>query len=548
MKRHRLLYAASVVAMMLVAALVTSTGPGANAAVTGHTVGAVRPAPAPHKVNLHTAFERALGKTRSSYPRAGIVPPRGRQAPTSQYRGRPRYCVEPACDLSWQGGPVQHSPHIYILLWGPNWTNSDPGYGYTYWMFDSLGQSNDSWSTTTSQYCDGSGCPSFTGAVLNSPWQDSSTPPNPITPSDLAAEANAVVSAAGITDTADAQIVVMPQSGSCYSDGFAGSCGTPGSGSYCAWHSYNGTVSFTNLPYQLDAQSLCGENWTNSGSAGEYDGFTTVGGHEFAESVTDPQLNAWYDPAPGGGEIGDKCAWSDPHGDVPLTNGTFAMQSLWSNAWGQCVMTSAPYLDIFSPGNQSSLTGHALSLGIGTASNTDSPLTFSASGLPYGLSINSSTGTISGTPTRTAGTFNTRVVVSDYANISSTTFTWAVSSPAGPIKGYDAKCVDDYRGLTTNGNKIELYTCNNTSNQSIVFHSNGELVVRTKCITSVSGKAAIETCAHATTQTWTRAADGEYIVKSSKQCLTDPNHSTANGTQLVLAACNGTGPQRWSLP
>lgn len=546
MTRHRFFYAAAVAALTLGTALVTSAGSAANAAEAGHTpttahhavTGRFPAPPAPHQIP-RTLSGHNLGKVKS-YPEAGIISPRGKHLPP---------CSEPDCDMSWQGGPVQHAPQVYILLWGPNWTSSDPAYAQVYWMFASLGQSNDSWTTTTSQYCDSAACPTYSGQVLNSAWVDSSTPPNPVNQSDLAAEANKVVSAAGITDTADAQVVVMSQSGTCFADGFAGSCGSPGGGAYCAWHSYNGTVSYTNLPYQTDAGSECGENWINSGSAGTEDGFSTVGGHEFTEAVTDPQLNAWYDTAQGlSGEIGDKCAWAEPHGDVSLTNGTFAMQSLWSNNWGQCVMTSAPFLDIFSPGNKSSLLGTFLSLGISTSSNADSPLTFSASGLPPGLSIDPGSGTISGTPSRTAGTYTTTVFVWDYADVSSTAFTWAINSPAGPIKGYGSKCVDDHNGLATNGNKIDIWTCNNTSSQSMVFHSNGEIIVRGKCITSISAKAVIETCTHATTQQWRRTATGEYIAKVNNECLSDPNHSTVNGTQLLLAACHDYPSQHWSLP
>ncbi len=327
MKRRPLTSAAAVAAAILVTASAASASAAADAATQP---GVRHPAPVVHHVNLHTRFERALSKARRSYREAGIVPARDK-------RGRALSVACSGCNVSWQGGPVQHSPHVYILLWGPNWTGSDPGFDDVYWMFDSLGQSNDGWSTTTSQYCDSSGCPTFTGSVLQGAWQDSSTPPNPVTSSDLAAEANGLASDLGISDTGDAQIVVMSQSGTCFSDGFAGSCGSPGSGGYCGWHSYSGTVSYTNLPYQLDAQGECGENWINSGSAGTYDGFSTVGGHEFAESVTDPQLNAWWDTTDGS-EIADKCAWASPNGDVSLTDGTFAMQSLWSNNAGSCVM------------------------------------------------------------------------------------------------------------------------------------------------------------------------------------------------------------------
>ncbi|HLY64730.1 MAG TPA: Ig domain-containing protein, partial [Chloroflexota bacterium] len=58
----------------------------------------------------------------------------------------------------------------------------------------------------------------------------------------------------------------------------------------------------------------------------------------------------------------------------------------------------------------------------------DSPTwTFSASGLPSGLSIDSSTGIISGTITATVGTSDTvTVAVSDGTGSASQTFTWNV--------------------------------------------------------------------------------------------------------------------------
>jgi serine protease len=241
--------------------------------------------------------------------------------------------------VEYNGGPVQHSPHVYVLLWGPNWNGGNADVNYLYSFYSGLGVTpNDNWSTVTSQYGDGSGQPGFGSSVFEGMWQDGSTPPNPVTPSDLASEASGFLSSVSVPDLADAQIVVASQSGTCFSDGFAGSCGSTSSGgSYCAWHSYNGSVSFTNLPYQLDAGGACGENWINSGSGGTYDGFSTVGGHEYAEAITDPQLNAWWDTSDGS-EIGDKCAWTSPSGDVQLSTGSFAMQSLWSNANDGCAM------------------------------------------------------------------------------------------------------------------------------------------------------------------------------------------------------------------
>jgi hypothetical protein len=184
----------------------------------------------------------------------------------------------------------------------------------------------------------------------------------------LGREAQAAVSHFGITDLNDANIVIVQPPG--LSDPNALSQG------YCAFHDYtwpgvasnvyNGIqqgISYSNIPYQLAINSgganVCGENAVNSGSQGKLDGFSIVLGHEMEETVTDPgaedvvgssptYLGGWYDTVDAN-ENGDKCAWVgiDPltgRADSPVAipgqlgditgnaGGTFAVQSLWSNA------------------------------------------------------------------------------------------------------------------------------------------------------------------------------------------------------------------------
>ena len=82
-----------------------------------------------------------------------------------------------------------------------------------------------------------------------------------------------------------------------------------------------------------------------------------------------------------------------------------------------------------SPGNQTGTVGTAASLQI-TASDSASgqTLAYSATGLPAGLSISSTTGLISGTPT-TAGTYSVTVTAKDSTGASgSASFTWTISS------------------------------------------------------------------------------------------------------------------------
>ncbi|MFF7975955.1 M4 family metallopeptidase [Streptomyces sp. NPDC007905] len=86
---------------------------------------------------------------------------------------------------------------------------------------------------------------------------------------------------------------------------------------------------------------------------------------------------------------------------------------------------------VTNPGSQTATVGTAVSLQIQASSTNSGALTYSASGLPAGLSINSSTGLISGTPT-TAGTSSTTVTVTDSTGASGTaTFGWTVNSGGG---------------------------------------------------------------------------------------------------------------------
>ncbi|WP_107415916.1 putative Ig domain-containing protein [Actinacidiphila paucisporea] len=87
---------------------------------------------------------------------------------------------------------------------------------------------------------------------------------------------------------------------------------------------------------------------------------------------------------------------------------------------------------VTSPGNQSTQVGTAVSLQVhATDSASGQTLTYSASGLPAGLSINASSGLISGTPT-TAGSSSVTVSAKDSTNATgSASFTWTVTTSGG---------------------------------------------------------------------------------------------------------------------
>ncbi|TAN34545.1 hypothetical protein EPN29_02660 [bacterium] len=261
--------------------------------------------------------------------------------------------------LASHGGSIERTPVVFIDYWGPQWTAGFSTGGYTsaqaqtyvQGFFGNVGGSP--WANSTTQYCEGvaSGtttCPSGTTFVTNPAgelagvWNDKSLVPTKISSSAIAAEA--VAAAAHFGYNANADYMIFTPTGHSTS-GFKTT--------YCAYHSStssaSGPVSFANMPYQPDAGAACGMNFVNANNNafgnGYFDGFSIVGGHEFAETVTDPFPNTgWLDGS--GAENGDKCAWiSSGQGaaqNVSLGGNAYAVQSLWSNAFnsgaGGCVV------------------------------------------------------------------------------------------------------------------------------------------------------------------------------------------------------------------
>lgn len=81
-------------------------------------------------------------------------------------------------------------------------------------------------------------------------------------------------------------------------------------------------------------------------------------------------------------------------------------------------------------GNRSSQIGQSASLQLNGDDPDGQPVSYTVTGLPTGLSVQGSTGFISGTPT-TVGTYTVRVTVFDGVLSAVSTFTWTIVAPDG---------------------------------------------------------------------------------------------------------------------
>jgi Zn-dependent metalloprotease len=95
---------------------------------------------------------------------------------------------------------------------------------------------------------------------------------------------------------------------------------------------------------------------------------------------------------------------------------------------------------VTNPGNKTGTVGTAITPFTLTASPAGT-YTWSATGLPPGLSIGSSTGTVSGTPT-TAGTYTVTVTATSGTGSGSTTFTFTISGGGGGCTSPGQKLVN----------------------------------------------------------------------------------------------------------
>ncbi len=149
-------------------------------------------------------------------------------------------------------------------------------------------------------------------------------------------------------------------------------------------------------------------------------------GDTLTYSATGLPASLSIDPATGviSGTIGPDTAGTY---NVEVTVSDGALSDVQSFTWTVTSANQAPSFDA-TIADQSSTEGDAVNLAVSASDPDGDALTYSATGLPAGLSIDPTTGVISGTiGPDTAGTYNVEVTVSDGTLSDVQCFTWTVT-------------------------------------------------------------------------------------------------------------------------
>lgn len=125
----------------------------------------------------------------------------------------------------------------------------------------------------------------------------------------------------------------------------------------------------------------------------------------------------------------------------------------------------------------------------------------------------------------------------------------------GPvISAATNKCLDINASGTTDGTKIQIWTCNGTGAQQWTIGGDGTLRGLGKCLDVRSSGITNGTIVHLWTcngtgaQVWSIQSNGSLVNPQSGKCLDVAGNGTTNGTQTQIWECTGAANQRWTFP
>lgn len=225
------------------------------------------------------------------------------------------------------GGPVMGGNVNVYLIWYGNWnqlngTDTPAGQQIVRDFFSYIGgspymQVNNTYSTATTLL---TGVVNFGGETTDTGSQGTALSDSKI----RTIVTNSISKLAGGIADPNGIYFVLTSSNVSVSSGFCSR--------YCGWHT-SSTISGKSIKYSFvgnAARCLSGcaaQTISPNGNPG-VDGMLSVIAHELVETISDPNLNAWYDST--GAENADKCAWTFGGATYTVANGSKANMKLGS--------------------------------------------------------------------------------------------------------------------------------------------------------------------------------------------------------------------------
>jgi hypothetical protein len=135
--------------------------------------------------------------------------------------------------------------------------------------------------------------------------------------------------------------------------------------------------------------------------------------------------------------------------------------------------SATPTVTVTNPGAQTGSVGTAASLQIKASdSATGKTLTYSATDLPIGLSISSSTGAITGSPTM-AGSYTVTVTVNDGSGASSVNFNWSIGSGGGGGNTVTVTNPGNQTGTVGTAVSLQIQASDSATGQTLTYSATG---------------------------------------------------------------------------
>jgi Putative Ig domain/Ricin-type beta-trefoil lectin domain len=222
-------------------------------------------------------------------------------------------------------------------------------------------------------------------------------------------------------------------------------------------------------------------------------------------------------------------------------------------------------ITVTRPGTRAGIKGRTISRLHIHASDTATgqSLAYHATGLPAGLSINHSTGVISGKPTKREVRSVTVTASDNTGATASASFSWSVSSVGAITSGLSARrCLTDKGGKTATRYPDQIARCNGGTSQrwAVTPLRGGAVEIHLvkgeparSCLsvlgagTTAGTRVVSSNCVLTSSQEWTAGARGHLTGKHSGKCIGDPG-SGPNGTHLRIAVCTTAAREHWNLP